>query len=149
MGQGSLGDIARADLNRAPPHVASAATSLPSGSIVVKLSLLRRAARLTGIVDPSSASPMKSPQVRPGRVRDIETPIQVVAFFYNSAPGNLVVQILTALGVPSDRLGVTPPERIDGGQGMVLSIACADEKLAAQVETICREQGAEIHRQRR
>ena len=92
---------------------------------------------------------MKSPQVRPGRVRDIETPIQVVAFFYNSAPANMVLQILTTLGVPCDRLGVTPPERIEGGQGMVLSIACADEKMAAQVETICREQGAEIHRQRR
>jgi hypothetical protein len=92
---------------------------------------------------------MRIPQVRPGRVRETQPPIQVVAYFYNSAPANLVLQILTALGVPCDRLGVTPPERIDGGQGMVLAIPCADEKIAAQVESICREQGAEIHRQRR
>jgi hypothetical protein len=32
---------------------------------------------------------------------------------------------------------------------MILSIACPDEPMAAQVEKICREQGAQIHRQRR
>ena len=32
------------------------------------------------------------------------------------------------IGIPNDRLGVTPPEQIEGGQGMVLSIGCPDEK---------------------
>ena len=40
--------------------------------------------------------------------------------------------ILTAIGIPSDRLGVTPPEQIEGGQGMVLSIGCPDEKRPRQ-----------------
>ena len=74
---------------------------------------------------------------------------RVVAFFYNSAQGNLVIQILMQLGVPNDRLGVTPPEQIEGGQGMILSIACPDPAMLAKVESICRQQGAEIHRQRR
>ena len=38
--------------------------------------------------------------------------------------------------------------RFAGGQGMVLSIACPDEKILAQVESICRSQGGRIHRQR-
>jgi hypothetical protein len=72
----------------------------------------------------------------------------VVVFFPNSALGNLVIQILAQIGVPSDRLGVTPPEQIEGGQGMILSIACPDEKILAKVESICRQQGGRIHRQR-
>jgi hypothetical protein len=32
---------------------------------------------------------------------------------------------------------------------MVLSIACPDEAAVAKVETVCRQQGAAIHRQRR
>ena len=62
--------------------------------------------------------------------------------------GNLAIQLLMQVGVPNDRLGVTPPEQIEGGQGMVLSIACPDEKSLARVEAICRMQGAKIHRQR-
>jgi hypothetical protein len=92
---------------------------------------------------------MEIPQIRPGRVSAAETPLRVVAFFYNSAQGNSAIQLLTTLGFPNDALGVTPPERIEHGQGMVLSIACRDEKMAAQVESICHQQGAEIHRQRR
>jgi hypothetical protein len=92
---------------------------------------------------------MEMPQIRAGRVSATEAPIRVVAFFYNSAPGNSTIQLLTKLGIPSDSLGITPPERIETGQGMVLSIACRDEAMAAQVEKVCREQGAEIHRQRR
>jgi hypothetical protein len=92
---------------------------------------------------------MELPQIRPGRVGPTEPPLRVVAFFYNSAQGNSAIQLLTALGVPNDRLGVTPPERIETGQGMVLAIACTDEKMAGQVESICRQQGADIHRQRR
>jgi hypothetical protein len=91
---------------------------------------------------------MEMPQVRPGKVSNTEPMPRVVAFFYNSAQGNLVVQILLALGIPSDRLGVTPPEQIETGQGMVLSIGCPDDQTVARVEAICREQGANIHRQR-
>jgi hypothetical protein len=92
---------------------------------------------------------METPQIRPGLVKSAEGMLRVVAFFYNSAQGNLVIQILMQLGIPNDRLGVTPPEQIEGGQGMILSIACPDEKTLAKVESICRQQGAEIHRQRR
>ena len=70
------------------------------------------------------------------------------SFFRNSALGNLAIQLLMQIGIPNDKLGVTPPEQIEGGQGMLLSIACPDEKILAQVETICRSQGGRIHRQR-
>jgi hypothetical protein len=92
---------------------------------------------------------MELPQIRPGRVSPTEPTLRVIAFFFNSAQGNSTIQLLTTLGVPNDRLGVTPPERIETGQGMVLSIACTDEKMAGQVEAVCRQQGANIHRQRR
>jgi hypothetical protein len=74
---------------------------------------------------------------------------RVVAFFYNSAQGNHAIQLLTQMGVPGDRLGVTPPERIETGQGMVLSIACPEAGMLAKVEELCRRFGAQIHRQRR
>jgi hypothetical protein len=92
---------------------------------------------------------MEIPQIRPGRVNQADPPLQIVAFFYNSAQGNLAIQLLTAVGIPNDQIGVTPPERIETDQGMVLSIGCADEKVAGRVESICRQQGAKIHRQRR
>jgi hypothetical protein len=91
---------------------------------------------------------MEMPQVRPGKVSTAELLPRVVAFFYNSAQANLVIQLLTELGVPNDRLGVTPPEWIETGQGMVLSIPCTDEKMVERVEALCRQQGADIHRQR-
>jgi hypothetical protein len=91
---------------------------------------------------------METPQVRPGLVKDSESMPRVVVFFPNSALGNLAIQLLGQIGIPSDRLGVTPPEQIEGGQGMVLSIACRDLKSLAQVESICRSQGGRIHRQR-
>jgi hypothetical protein len=91
---------------------------------------------------------MEMPQIRPGKVDDASPMPRVVAFFYNSAQGNAAIQLLTALGVPNDRLGVTPPERIETGQGMVLSIACPTDKIMAEVENVCRQQGADIHRQR-
>jgi hypothetical protein len=97
----------------------------------------------------SEVSLMETPQIRPGLVTTAETKRRIVAFFRNSASGNLAIQLLTAIGVPNDRLGVTPPEMIEHGQGMVLSIACPDESLVAKVEEICRHNGAEIHRQRR
>ena len=91
---------------------------------------------------------MEMPQVRPGKVDSTGPMPRVVAFFYNSAQGNSAIQLLTTIGIPNDRLGVTPPERIETRQGMVLSIACPDEKTVARVEAICRQQGADIHRQR-
>ncbi|ODT96716.1 MAG: hypothetical protein ABS79_07865 [Planctomycetes bacterium SCN 63-9] len=92
---------------------------------------------------------METPQIRPGLVSDSEPASRVVAFFFNSAQGNSVIQLLTAIGIPNDRLGVTPPEQIEGGQGMILSIPCPDEKLLHRVEDICRKEGARIHRRRR
>jgi hypothetical protein len=90
---------------------------------------------------------METPQVRPGLVNDSESMARVVAFFPNSALGNLVIQLLTQIGIRNDRLGVTPPEQIEGGQGMILSIGCPENALA-KVESICRQQGGRIHRQR-
>ena len=92
---------------------------------------------------------METPQIRSGLVQPQTGSMpRVVAYFYNSAPANLVIQILIQLGIPNDRLGVTPPEQIEGGQGMILSIACPDPAILPKVESICRQQGAEIHRQR-
>ena len=92
---------------------------------------------------------MEAPQIRPGKTRPKEVTLRVVAYFYNSAQGNSAIQLLTAMGVPNDRLGVTSPERIDGGQGMFLSIACPDEALVPKVEAVCRAQGANFQVQRR
>ena len=57
--------------------------------------------------------------------------------------------MLTAMGIRNDRLGVTPPERIETGQGMILSIPCPEESLLTKVEALCRSNGAQVHRQRR
>jgi len=92
---------------------------------------------------------METPQIRPGLVTHTEAMPRVIAFFYNSAQGNSAIQLFQAMGIPADRLGVTPPDRIEGGQGMLLSIACPDEALIPKVEAVCRSQGAEIRRQRR
>lgn len=89
---------------------------------------------------------METPQIRPGKTEVGDPMPRVVAFFHNSAMGNAAIQLVTGLGVPNDRLGVTPPELIEGGQGMVLSIACP-ETLRARVEAACRSLGAAIHRQ--
>ena len=91
---------------------------------------------------------METPLIRPGLVNAAEPMPRVVAFFFNSAQGNLVIQLLTTIGIPNDRLGVTPPEQIQGGQGMILSIPCPDDTTLHRVEDLCRQQGARIHRQR-
>lgn len=88
---------------------------------------------------------MDQPQVRPGIVHEGPTRPRVVVFFHNAAQGNLAIQILTGLGVPNDRLGVTPPEGIDGGQGMILSVACP-EPLRKRVESACQSLGGQLHR---
>jgi hypothetical protein len=92
---------------------------------------------------------MERPQIRPGLVKNGSEMPRIVAFFRNSAEGNAAIQLLTALGIPGDRLGVTPPEQIEHGQGMVLSIGCPDEGLIPKVEEVCRKYAAEIHRRRR
>ncbi len=92
---------------------------------------------------------MELPQVRPGVVHDREPVGRVVAFFFNSAHGNSVIQTLTAMGIANDKLGVTPPEQIETGQGMVLSIPCPTEDLVSRVEDLCRMNGAQVHRSRR
>ena len=93
-------------------------------------------------------SAMEMPQVRPGAVTSPESKLRVVAFFHNAAEGNLAIQILTSLGAPNDRLGVTPPDQIEGGQGMILSIGCQDDKSLARAEDVCRKLGGQLHRQR-
>jgi hypothetical protein len=55
---------------------------------------------------------------------------------------------LAELGIPSDGLGVTTSDQIEGGQGTVLSIGCPDEKALARAEEICRKLGGHLHRQR-
>jgi hypothetical protein len=89
---------------------------------------------------------MENPQIRPGKVTHTEPTPRVIAYFYNSAQGNGAIQVLGGMGIPGDRLGVTPPEQIEGGQGMILAIGCPDETLAKKVEAVCRGYGAEIHR---
>jgi hypothetical protein len=92
---------------------------------------------------------METPQIRPGLVSHTDPMPRVIAFFRNSAEGNVVIQLLGTLGIPGDRLGVTPPEQIEGGQGLLLSIGCPDEAIVPRVEELCRRHGAEIHRRRR
>jgi hypothetical protein len=91
---------------------------------------------------------MEMPQVRPGVVKSPDSKVRVIAYFFNAAEGNLAIQLLTAIGIPNDRLGITPPDQIEGGQGMILSIGCPDEKMLVKTEDLCRGLGARIHRQR-
>ncbi len=90
------------------------------------------------------------PRVRPGSVSvNVEEPFpRIVAFFRNSSQGNLAIQRLIGLGIPSDRLGVTPPDQVEGHQGMLLSIPCPDSIPVDRIESLCRTLGAELHRQR-
>lgn len=91
---------------------------------------------------------MHLPQIRPGKVEASAPAPRIVAYFYNSASGNLAIQMLVAYGIKSDQLGVTPPDQIEGGQGMVLSIPYEDETLVPKIESLCRSMGAETHRGR-
>ena len=90
---------------------------------------------------------MELPQIRPGLVTNAGPMSRVVAFFPDAAEGNVTIQLLTVLGLPADRLGVTTPDQIETGQGMVLSIGCPDPALIPKVEDVCRRHGAQIHRQ--
>lgn len=91
---------------------------------------------------------IETPKVRPGDGHAAEPIPRIVALFRNSSQGNLAIQRLVGLGIPSDRLGVTPPDRIEGHQGMLLSIPCPDSVPIDRIESLCRSLGAEIHRQR-
>lgn len=91
---------------------------------------------------------METPTIRPGKV-EVSSPVpRVLAYFANSAHGNSVIQYLGQLGIRSDQLGVTPPDHLPKSQGMVLSIPCDTPELMAQVEKLCRSQGARVHRSR-
>lgn len=87
------------------------------------------------------------PLVRAGRVVSPEPACRISAYFPNSAQGNQAIQIVGALGVPMDRLGVTPPDRLPGGQGMLLSIACGSEADASRIERHLLALGATLRRE--
>lgn len=88
---------------------------------------------------------METPQIRPGVV-EVAGPVpRIVAYFYSAAQGNSAIQQLVCLGVRSDQLGVTTPDQVESGQGMVLSIPCPDPVLTARVEALCKSQGADLH----
>lgn len=92
---------------------------------------------------------MELPQVRPGKVTTPDPTLRVVAYFPNASMGNSAIQWLTGLGIPNDRLGITPPERLDNGQGMVLAIPCLDPPQVSRVVEVCKTLGASVHRTRR
>ncbi len=88
---------------------------------------------------------MEPPTIRPGAtLRDRVEP-DLFAYFHNAAAGNAAIQLVTALGVADEQLGVTPPELIDGGQGLLLAMVCPPG-LRGKIEAACRTFGAEVHR---
>lgn len=89
---------------------------------------------------------METPSIRPGKSLDSSPQSLLVAFFKSSAMGNSAIQLLGTMGVSGCRLGVTTPDEIPGGQGMLLSIGCSDESHAAKVEAACRDLGAIVRR---
>ena len=91
---------------------------------------------------------MDTPTIRPGKVEPSTQVPRVLAYFANAAMGNTVIQVLPQLGVRPDQLGETPPDLMPKFQGMVLSIPCETPELMAQVEKLCRSQGARVHRSR-
>ncbi|GIW88654.1 MAG: hypothetical protein KatS3mg108_2978 [Isosphaeraceae bacterium] len=91
---------------------------------------------------------MEMPQIRPGKVRGREPLPKVVAFFRDASLGNAAIQLAGQLGVPGDRIGVTPPERMPQQRGMIVVLGCPSEAILERVEAACRRLGGEIHRQR-
>ena len=88
---------------------------------------------------------MDAPTIRPGATLSAHLEPDLFAYFHNAAAGNAAIQLLTALGVADEQLGVTPPELIDGGQGILLSMVCPGG-LRTKIEAACRTFGAEVHR---
>ncbi len=92
---------------------------------------------------------MQLPQIRPGKVTaNRESVSTLVVFFRNAAQANAAIQLAVQLGVPSDGLGVTTPDSLPGGQGALLTIPCPSDAIRAEVERVCRAQGAVVHGQR-
>lgn len=90
----------------------------------------------------------ESPTIRPGRVDSGENEVVIVANFRNSSQGNLAIQRLLMLGIAANRLGVTPPDRVLGNQGMILVVPGDDPVRIDQIESLCRSLGADVHRGR-
>src|SRR5690606_21767735 len=67
--------------------------------------------------------------------------LQLVVHFHDSAVANLAIQLLTGIGVPGDRLGVLPPEKVAGGRGMILVAGCPTAAIFAKAEAACRTLG--------
>lgn len=88
---------------------------------------------------------MDTPTIRPGVTARPAAEPDLFAYFHSAASGNAAIQLLTALGVADDQLGVTPPELIDGGRGMLLSLVCPGD-LLVKVEDACRSFGGAVHR---
>ena len=88
---------------------------------------------------------MEAPTIRPGAINLDRVEPDLFAYFHNAAGANAAIQLLTALGVPDEQLAVTPPEEIDGGQGILLAMVCPDG-LRTRIEGVCRSYGAEVHR---
>jgi len=84
---------------------------------------------------------METPQIRSGAILSPETSLQLVVHFHDSAVANLAIQLLTGIGVPGDRLGVLPPEKVAGGRGMILVAGCPTEAIFAKAEAACRKLG--------
>lgn len=91
---------------------------------------------------------MEMPQIRPGKVSGAGPMPKVVAFFRDASLGNSAIQLASQLGVSGDRIGVTPPERMPHGRGMLVTLGCPSEAIMEKVESACRTLGGEIHRQR-
>jgi hypothetical protein len=91
---------------------------------------------------------MEMPQIRPGKVHGTEPMPKVVVFFRDASLGNTAIQLAAQLGVPGDRIGVTPPERMPRQRGMIVTLGCPSEAIMERVEAACRKLGGEIHRQR-
>ena len=88
---------------------------------------------------------MEAPTIRPGVTSREPTRPNLFAYFHNAAAGNAAIQQITALGVADEQLGVTPPEWVDGGEGMLLSLVC-EPRIRDRIEAACRAFGAEVHR---
>ena len=88
---------------------------------------------------------MEPPTIRPGATLQAHAEPDLFAYFHNAAAANAAIQLVTALGVADEQLGVTPPELIAGGQGILLSMVCTGS-LLVKVEAACRTFGAEVHR---
>jgi hypothetical protein len=92
---------------------------------------------------------MHTPQIRPGKVQPGGPHTStLVVLFRNAAQANSVIQLAIQLGVPSDRLGVTPSDGMPGGQGALLTIPCPNDSIRDKVEAICKAQGAVVRGQR-